>query len=146
MYAVAGMLVTACRPTFSLGGAAIQAETGGSTTGETGTVAASDGSPNGSPSGGGSGTSSSGDSSTSWDFDPPMECQSEPSDGACLECIKQSCCYSLAACATDPDCTCFYECIQQGDPVFQCQGGCMHSEAAGYLSMCAGSTCYLVCR
>ena len=78
-------------------------------------------------------------------FDPPAACIPDGSDGFCEECLKFSCCQALAGCAEDPDCTCFLNCLEQGNPLLQCQGACSPSSAASYLSMCAGNACFQSC-
>lgn len=76
---------------------------------------------------------------------PPPACEPHMDDGPCVSCLRFGCCSALQACMNDPECTCFFNCVNADNDPLQCQGVCAPSEASGYLAMCAGDACFRAC-
>ena len=67
----------------------------------------------------------SGDGDGDGDGDTPAVCEMQVDDGACVACLRESCCTHVVMCYTDePACSCAFSCINAGGSVLECQMTC----------------------
>lgn len=75
-------------------------------------------------------------------------CEAAPEDDGCAACAKTSCCEELSACADDPGCACWVECLSAGNDVSLCSSSetCGPAEgAATAASTCLERSCAAQC-
>jgi hypothetical protein len=104
--------------TSSSTGAAASGGDGGNTGGSAAGGGSSGGNAGGSAPGGG-GAAPDGGGGSGAGGAPADPCAAAPNDDACDTCRKPTCCPELQACAQNPLCTCWVDCIDQhpGDTV-----------------------------
>jgi len=117
------------------------AATGGSGNAATGGSgnAATGGSGNAATGGGATGGSNTGGGGS-------FDCTADGNDGACIACMKSSCCPELKACADDDTCTTCLGCIENMQSIPNCAADCPVSNMpTSDSSNCAVTDCTADC-
>jgi hypothetical protein len=75
-----------------------------------------------------------------------LDCPPAPNDNACTACVKEQCCPQAQACAVDRNCTCWIDCINNGDPGTDCANICGGwGTSWSNLFACSQTACPLQC-
>jgi hypothetical protein len=75
-------------------------------------------------------------------------CDPAPADGECVSCAKTSCCAEYSACAGDPNCVCWIDCLSSGNtvPICSLPEHCDSAEGvAEAAAACLDNTCQAQC-
>ncbi|HET6585771.1 MAG TPA: hypothetical protein VFG69_20070 [Nannocystaceae bacterium] len=131
----------------SLDGASLEQGTTpeSSTDGSTSAAESTTGMPIDDTTGGGN-MSTSDPSDTGLDTMIPPECWL-PTDNGCSTCVAESCCDEALDCMMDPECACYYQCVDAmiGMPEIDCLEFCGTSPVLEILDACLTENCAMIC-